>query len=252
MFDPSKIHVSDQPCAWNATTGKAYRCNHVHRLSNGEVVEARLLSMDGVSSLLGNATFFANEGLTTDEPSAVSWTEAFKEAEVDTNKSVLLQEIAALKREVQQVRIAHGSALREVETVKANVTGWFSDAVNVGDMTRTKANEALRRMGLDPLTPLFHVTGVLPNGVVIADRKNVEAEDGDGAIDLVKEALYVQTRALKVRHEFDWSSDAPGEDGDESRDFLIEDWAWHETDDVDELADGLRSIIEWRSEEQDD
>lgn len=208
MFNPDKIIVSDQPCAWGNDTGRPYRCHHVQRLASGELVEARLISMDGASALHGSPEFLA-QSVTTDAP--VSWTKALgldsegpatpeEEAEVDTNKSVMLQEIASLKREVERLTRMRDGFRNDIEHIKSNVSGWFSDQVSTGEMTRAKANAALKAMGLSDMLLVgdYVVTVKTGNGTVIGTR-TVAAEDEDAAVELVTEEMEVTGYVRRVR-----------------------------------------------------
>jgi len=204
----------------------------------GEVIEDNPeLSMFRAS---GSPETLRQEGWRFGSEGDVSWTKALgldsegpatpeEEAEEPFNASVALQEIASLKREVERLTRMRDGFRNDIEHIKSNVAGWFSDQVSQGDMTRAKANGALRAMGLSDrlLIGDYVVTVKTANGTVIGTR-TVEETDEDAAVELVTEEMEVTGYVRRVRWVIDLGD---GEDIERFENHeQWDEWQVHESD----------------------
>lgn len=156
----------------------------------------------------------------------------------------LTHELARANERVEQFRQREHNAENRYNLFRESVSGWFSDAVSEGTLTKDEANSGLDALQLPRLTTKWRVTvqDSEYNTVLVVI---VEADDEDEAIDQVRDDISVSATIKTVEYTLDYNGEGEAVEGPDT-------YEEEPFDDADEYADAWQSGLTFEAEEVDD
>ena len=156
---------------------------------------------------------------------------------------VPISEVTKLQARLEDRAMVLAAVRSDLQNLRTDVRKHLVGLVNNGSIGRIPVNEVLEALGLEVILPTFKVVVKTSGGDHVLTVSNVEAKDGDAAVEKMSEDTFVTVTASSLEYSISYIGKGTEDDRD--------DWTDHSPDiDLSEFGDAWLQSLEISAEEE--